>query len=57
MRMSFFKCVVIAFYSLVIHLAAAQDNPQAIVKKAIAAHGGEEKIARLSPLPLPPVQS
>jgi len=48
MRMSFFKCVVIAFYSLVIHLATAQDNPQAIVKKAIAAHGGEEKIARLN---------
>ena len=48
MRISFLKCVVVAFYSLVVHLAAAQDDPQTIIKKAIAAHGGEERIARLN---------
>ncbi len=48
MKTSFFRCAALACCSLFVHLAAAQDDPQALVDKAIAAHGGAEKIARMN---------
>lgn len=50
MKTSFFTCAAFVFCSLVVHLAMAQDTGQAIIKKAIAAHGGEKRLARLNRL-------
>lgn len=41
-------CSLVAILALFPHVAIAQGDPKAIVETAIAAHGGEAKIARLN---------
>lgn len=48
MKKSFLHLALLSVFALYSHLALAQGDPKAVVEKAIAAHGGEAKIARLN---------